>query len=115
MRKTPEEQVQFVVELLLSGYTPDQISECEEVEVSRATVWRIAREEKLATNTTPRGGARAGAGRPKGASVVGDKRAAVLALRGAGFGWSDIARMLDLPSRQHAYELGSVAENKKTN
>lgn len=48
MRATSEETIVFIVELLLSGYTPDQISECEETGVSVATAQRIAKREGIA-------------------------------------------------------------------
>jgi uncharacterized protein (DUF433 family) len=110
MRKLPEETVQFVLELLLSGWTPREIDDSGVVDASWASISRIAKEYGLSAS---RGGVRSGAGKPKGTKGGGRPtgtttsvhRDAVLALRAAGYSWREIAEELGLKSYQHAQQL----------
>lgn len=106
MRKTSEETVQFVVELLLSGYTPDQISECKEAGVSVATAQRIAKREGLA----------AGRGRrphhdEKPRKAGGIRADAARLLRQQGYTMQQIAEALAL-TRQRVSQILDEGDKK---
>jgi DNA-binding NarL/FixJ family response regulator len=119
VRKTDPKIRERIVELLRDGWTPQRIADEAGLGVGLSTIQRIAKEEGKARKP---GGARPGSGRPvgakgggrpKGSSKPDDRRAAVLALRGAGFTWAEIARQLHLKSTAHAQYLGRIPDGKE--
>lgn len=116
VRKTDPKIRERIVELLRDDWTPQRIANEAGLGVSVSTVQSIARAEGIAGK---RGGARPGSGRPVGSKGGGrpkgsrkgdDRRAAVLALRGAGFTWAEVARQLGLKSTAHAQYLGRITD-----